>query len=620
MNKVAEAESLLVGSQDSRAHDVELQYVDIKLLPEQERDKIKVSRLSYYGGEEWDMTMEFPELRSREVTLKFKKVKFKDGTTLIDSENEIYLRQVKEFYYTLYTNPTTMSNKWSTYVAKINHGIKNLCAYMKENSIPYFGDLNEHDFDDYLTSLLDLPHKHKGKPITDRTLLARVRGLGWLYEQSPKMKHGLMVDPFRGFRSSESIWARKAANTVIPRHGTTKIIPDELLRRIFICALKEIEDKDKVRRLGEFFCDWDKARERIARGTPGQLINVADYVDCCTTFRDARLLARRIEGACYIITALLTGMRFHEVGFIRPEPEKNWKEMLIELGGAYKKIHFVVTHTKKLEPEPKEDNWQTVPIVKDALDVMYLLNRLWIDNGSKHLFTQRSHSGYAKDSISHSEANAQLNGFMRYHQLHSTSCDSGIWKLSSHQFRKTHARIMIRQGLGLKALQDQLKHYDIEMTKIYGDLTLYSHLHQEKFSLSAEIYEEFIGSQVPIIGGGADEVHEIRKTFMGLAREDRADFLRSLPKKALIEQTEDGLCFYRPKKALCGGNKHNCLPSHCDNAVINANENRRSINFKLKENERMIRFFRGDSFKVAHLKRRNSELINLVQQLKVIDG
>src|SRR5690606_18189170 len=98
--------------------------------------------------------------------------------------------------------------------------------------------------------------------------------------------------------------------------------------------------------------------------------------------------------------------------------------------------------------------------------------------------------------------------------------------------------LMIRSGLGLVALQDQLKHFDIEMTKNYGDLNLYSELQQEKFTLSREKYDEIILAQVPIIGGGADEVEGYRKAFMGMPADDRERLLDSLSKKALIEQMD----------------------------------------------------------------------------------
>lgn len=590
----------------------ELQYVDIKSISEVNRRNVRVSSNSMYGDDVWDMSSEFPRIRSRQVVLKFKKVKFNDGSILTDKVNRTYLKQVKEYYYTLYTNPTSIQSKWSSYIASIKSGVQSLCRFMKENCISYFDEINEHDFEDFLEGIANQPH-HLGKPITDRTLHSRVKGLALLYEQSPKMKRGLKFDPYANF-GSESTWSKKAAQKVVPSVGMTKEIPDEVLKKLLSCALNEIRDLERIKSLGQFFSDWYHLKDSLQKMSYRKC-NPINYVEDCHNFREAQAYANRIESACYIVIALLTGMRIHEVSYIAPDIEDSWKEILINIDGLYKKVHFVLTTTKKLEPEPKDDQWQAIPIVKDALIAMKLLNINWINKGSKYLFCQRTMSGSIGQAITHVETNIKLKNFVSTNEIYS---DSGVelWSLTSHQFRKTHARIMIRQGLGLKELQDQLKHYDVEMTKIYGDMNLYTQLQKEKFKLSADLYEEFIGNQVPIIGGGAEEVDTIRKQFMGIAKKDRKDFLNLLPRKALIEQTDDGLCMYRSEKALCGGNKNNCLPSLCGNSIINAKENKRSIEFKLKENERMILFFNKDSFKSAHLKKRNVELISLVRQLE----
>ena len=174
---------------------------------------------------------------------------------------------------------------------------------------------------------------------------------------------------------------------------------------------------------------------------------------------------------------------------------------------------------------------------------------------------------------------------------------------------------MVRQGLGLRALQDQLKHFDIEMTKVYGDPNLYAELQAEKFELSEELLEEFVGSQIPVIGGGAEELHALRKEFIGLAKKDRGAFLKSLPEKALVEQTDDGLCFYRAKKALCGGDKSNCRPADCNNSWIPASGKKRTLIWRKQENERMVSFFKNQPLKVSFLRGRIEEIDKLLRQL-----
>lgn len=131
--------------------------------------------------------------------------------------------------------------------------------------------------------------------------------------------------------------------------------------------------------------------------------------------------------------------------------------------------------------------------------------------------------------------------------------------------------------------------------------------------------EEFVGSQVPIIGGGADEINQLRKEFLGMAKKDRLKFLKSLPSQGLVEQTDDGLCFYRAKKALCGGDKSNCRPADCNNSFMVSTGKKKTLIYRKMENDRLIKYFKGKPFKVAYLKERNKEIDKLLNQLKLVE-
>ena len=103
-----------------------------------------------------------------------------------------------------------------------------------------------------------------------------------------------------------------------------------------------------------------------------------------------------------------------------------------------------------------------------------------------------------------------------------------------------------------------------------------------------------------------------------MTKKDRKVFLNSLPKKALIEQTDDGLCMYRPKKSLCGGDKRNCRPADCNNSIIPAVGVTRNLQWRKQENERMLLFFKNNPLKVAHLTSRVEEINKLLSQLNSV--
>lgn len=591
----------------------EVRYLDIKCLGEEGKDKLRVSGSSCYRENVWDFTKEYPEYRSSDVTLNFRKIKFSDGSDITDPTKSLYLDQAKEYVYTLLVEPPWSRPKLTTYFSSIKNGLKAIFNYMFENGFNYLSELDEYDLEEFLGQLANKNHS-SGGVITNRTLTSRSQGLDWLYEQSTKMTHGLRINLFRGF-GSRAQWAASAAETVLGRkESNTREMPDSVAAELVICAIKDLRLADALVDM-RLLKDRYKCREVKQDDLPIKVAEVFKkygVYDSCSACTE-RKLASRVRAAAYVMVAMFTGMRISEIQEIRFGAENNWLVQKVDIDGGIKNFHFVVTHTRKLEPRPREYHWQTIPIVQEAIEALEKVSYPFFEKGNPYLFA----SPRSKYSVSQTALDSSLKAFARVHGIRHAG---DIWPLASHQFRKKFARIMVRQGLGLRALQDQLKHYDIEMTKVYGDPNLYAELQAEKFELSEELLEEFVGSQIPVIGGGAEELQALRKEFIGLAKKDRGAFLKSLPERALVEQTDDGLCFYRAKKALCGGDKSNCRPADCNNSWVPATGKKRTLMWRKQENERMVAYFKGQPLKVSFLKGRIEEIDKLLSQLEGLEN
>ena len=588
---------------------------DIKNLSKVDKSRLKISHSSFYEDNKWSFQTEFPEYNLSEVTVNFT-ILLSDGTYLTDDKNTVYLEQVKDFYYTMLTNPVSSRPKLTTYRKSMDRGIKWLIGYMKHAGIKKLCEINSYDAEDFLLQTATTRIKNKeGEPITNRLLATRVEGVDWLFEQEPKMKDGLKVNIFEEY-GGRTKWSRAAAEKVFDRkESRTLEMPDEVAKEIIECAISDLAIADCLDDIYEVDKKYIKKEIRLKNWqyVRGKIYQSHGFWDGRIEYHKRSSLEAQLCAACYIIIALLTGMRLHEILNIQYGVEKNWCSEILETDGRLFNISFVISKTTKLEAKPTEYKWQTVPIVKNALEALEKAHKRYSDNGNPWLFPgKKSNSKMAKGCIGHS-----LKAFMARHDIKSKG---EIWNLASHQLRKKFSRIMIRQGLGLRALQDQLKHYDIEMTKLYGDPNLYAELQAEKFLLSEELMEEFIGSQIPIIGGGADVIQEYRKEFIGMAKKDREKFLKSLPSQELVEQTDDGLCFYRAKKALCGGDKTNCRPADCNNSFMVAAGKKKTLLYRKKENKRLIEFFRDHPFKIMHLKERNKEIDKLIFQITLIES
>lgn len=592
-------------------------FVDIRALSVDDLNKLKVSENSFYNDFKWVFIAELPDYPESDVVLNFATISFSDGSDITDAENKIYLDQVKEYYFTLMVDPPSKYPKLTTWVRSTRRCIKSLFDYMKQNSICYLSDLDCNDLDDFLDSLAQIENK-TGAIVTNRTLLSRTQGLCWLYEQRGKMSTGLKVDPFSDY-GSRTQWAKSAAKkNVSRRYSGTVEMPDAVAADIINHALEDLKICEVLAELYQVELKYP-IPGYATRVRTAETKKVLERLGWWSEERKGNIrktLEARLQAAAYCLIALFTGMRVHEVLRIKCGLENNWSEEDVEIDGGIKKMYFVFSKTTKLEARPASYKWQAIPVVKSAIMALELGFKKYHDAGNQWLFPSRrigsfgSKQAVAKNAIGHN-----LKNLCKTHDIRHKGV---VWNLATHQFRKKFARIMVRQGLGIKALQDQLKHFDIEMTKVYGDPNLYVELQAEKFALSAELIEEFVGSQIPVIGGGMEELNAMRKEFFGLTKQDRTRFLNSLPSKALVEQTDDGLCFYRPNKALCGGDKANCRPGDCNNSWMPAAGKKRTLLWRKLENERMMSFFKSQPLKVKFLKSRNDEIQKLLGQLEML--
>lgn len=586
-------------------------YSSLKGISSETRASIRISAESRYRDNTWDLSTEYPDLPPSSVKMHFHYVTFKDGSNITMPEHESYLYSVKEYCYSLIVDPPSSHPKWSTLCISLKKGIRLLLRFMQENKITKFCDLNNLDIENFL-ELTSATKNKSGGEITNRTLRARIYGLSWLYEQSEKITSGLKVWPLLE-SASEAQWAFESAQKALPRlfRGTIEM-PDHVAASLITCALNDLKLADTILNIKALLKEHVYKRTHIKKIRPDggyyntTKINSFPWASVGLPNNGLRALEARFYSACYVLIAMFTGMRFHEIAHIKIGKINNWKKETITTNDGDIPLYFLISKTNKFQAAPTQYLWQTLPLVEQVLDAMERCFASRYTNGSSYLFTG------TQGRISSSSINSNLKKFVTTHNIEHGGC---TWNLASHQFRKKFSRVMIRQGLGLIALQDQLKHFDIETTKVYGDINIYSELQQEKFLLSEEIYKEIISNQQPIIGGGAEEIINYRKIFVGMTTEDKNIFLRDLPKKAIIEQLDDGMCMYRPQKALCGGNKLNCRPADCNNSIMPVLGLKKTLLWRASENKRLLEFFTKDHLKTAHIKLRIIEINKLLKQL-----
>lgn len=128
------------------------------------------------------------------------------------------------------------------------------------------------------------------------------------------------------------------------------------------------------------------------------------------------------------------------------------------------------------------------------------------------------------------------------------------WNLTSHQCRRTYARMFVESKMGrvsLIFLKWQLKHSSMSMTQLYAanplqDARLYGEFIDEMSCLKVEIMESWL-NDVPLSGGAGRKITELRAIPIA----DRASLLKHTADSIHIRPTGHAWCLAQEKG--CGG-------------------------------------------------------------------
>lgn len=606
------------------------------LLPLQEvlncsyltRSNLFISSNSIFGDMTWDFSEKDSGASRHEMIIKFHLGEGwrEDELPLLDS--------LKCFAYSLVVDPPHPKIRFATIIKNFARGgIVNLVRFMKKRRVSKFSELSFEEFEAFLDQEQTRPHSKK-LLITDRTLRSRVRGIDWLAMQTDKLNDSLKFDPWQKYGSHGS-WANAVAMTVVERGVLqTFVIPDAVVKQLVIAAMQTIGESADLQAATIAFKNHGVVHKTEPLGCD-QITDPLAYSKRPSSsfpsghfgFKDGfELTAKynRIRVATFILIGLLTGMRPIEILSIPADPTEACIDEMIEINGSVLKCHFVVSTLTKNLPTATTRNWQTVPIVIEAIRSLAELNAHIFSDSSPWLFRspkKRARNGYIHDAqrLSHNTISTSMRSFVTHHKIHNNNHETWKTNLSGRSLRRTFARLVTRNGMGLIELQDQLKHYDPDVTSMYGQPSLSLHLHEEKVNLSEELYQELLAGVSPIVGGGANALNTMRQEFKGLTRPNQNHFIKALSAKALIDQVDLGLCIYKRDKALCGGNKVNCKPDQCLNSIVPLNSAIRSLKNRKNENERLLAIFKKNSLKQTYLRSQLLTINNLLAQADDLD-
>lgn len=489
-------------------------------------------------------------------------------------------------------------------VLNLFKGLHRFACWLDERGVEKFSDVSSDMALSYVQYCkTDRKKQGRGKsddkPLAKRTVGIRLAGVEWLWHVRHLMKDGLVDFPWPG-ESALSLAGVSRAGVPVRQ---TKIIPPEVMSKLFkraeeyIDRASELLDaRDMALELKKLQPDWKrkfkKATADSDRRNRDNKINDVLRANGYPTLRALRRPLSLLRTACYMILAITTGMRDHELSWLRS-------------GAFYKSIHdgeeygWLKATSSKSHDGPSE--WMVpISIGKKAIDVLERLSapyraqldlriaELEVLLRDRHLSPEMRTKladewRISCEHIQHLFLARFLNtGAIRtlckrrmHQSLVEFAQEAGVeWDIHPHQFRATFAVFVAGSVHGdLRYLKEHFKHWSLDMTFMYAmntkqDEDLYKDLYDEMNVFNARVVDHWLDEKTPLCGRGAERLKEYRKRDEVRTFEDRSAMVRGLSDQLVIRGTGTSWCL--ADRNGCGGlgmiEKGRCL--YCAEGVI----------------------------------------------------
>ncbi|WP_252235948.1 site-specific integrase [Clostridium sp. CH2] len=178
------------------------------------------------------------------------------------------------------------------------------------------------------------------------------------------------------------------------------------------------------------------------------------------------------------------------------------------------------------------------------------------ESGLKELFLVRYNKGFEVLKID-KFTNRRLPSFIKRWDIRDSK--GNLYPLTSHQFRATFVRELIKQKVPIAHIMKQFAHVSIEMTSHY--LTL----QEEEIK---EIYSDMIlGKDSKIAGLRAKEIKtKLDEQFRGKTEQEIDDIVSNLSKSMSFNPLPTGICLYDFRRGNCSDGD-GCFFYNCPNYV-----------------------------------------------------
>lgn len=410
--------------------------------------------------------------------------------------------------------------------------------------------------------------KANGQGLGVSALNLRYFAVEAIYELSQYTNTPMQVHPW----PESSAWLLSGSNKE-PKLGKTQCIPDDMLAILFQKAWELIDS-------AEYLLNLRDNKDRL--------------VELGWTEGLAKLNKRLqdLRSACYIVLAITSGCRNHELAYIKNDPENPdpgkrhpWYSTQDDEG-----IRYWWLRSRSDKTHIGDTEWMIPEKAVEALKVMErwaIPYQRQIEDEIKDREANNPHDPQIIEAIRHRHVlflgRANKLGLVRTLSNQTWNialrnfaqrCGLDI-KLTSHQFRKTFAVYTAKSPYGdLLYLRDHFKHWSLDMTTLYAlnehqDFDLYGEVLAAKEDIKIGIVEHWLDQETLLTGGSANKIKQYRESIPELkVFETRKQMAEAISEQVHIRATAHVWCINDTAGCKSQGliNRTNCVD--CENSVI----------------------------------------------------
>jgi integrase len=485
------------------------------------------------------------------------------GVLFTDPPFAKLLQASKEFVAALLvTTPAGGKGRRAGTAAGYGCLLRRLVKWMRIEKITRYSDIGPDEVRSYISWLRN-QRTVRGSPLSKLSMQRYLFCLDQLYRLRASLSDSLQHDPFPGETVGQVLRIKDLD------HQRWPYTPDKVAAKLIGAALCFISESERIitarsiyMRVIRFHSDrsssWQEMCANRALQTRDDLRGTYFAI---RTARDLSSAVRLLYAACFVVISYLVGLRRSELITLKygcvTQRGRGGQEYFAIRGSIFKKEEHY---------EGRAHEWVAPPSAVEAIEVLEKLSRPLRQGSGRSelwLFARRLAACSALRKGVENVRVFRSFGVNQFLQEFALAVDlrdesGNLWRLSSHQGRKTFARFAaLRDRSSFFALAQQLGHRErITTSNGYAgnDYDLEREIGRGIIDQSVGHWESMLAAK-HLAGRGGAEITERRPRFRGTrAKEQIAEYAKMLVEAGLVLGICDwGFCVYRKEYSACRG-------------------------------------------------------------------